>query len=166
MGTVTMNGKTYSGNSISIINGVVTIDGKIIDNESVKDALVITIEGSVENIFTDKSVNCSTVNGNIISGGLVTCGNVGGSVESVGSVVCTNTIHTGVNAGGSVTCDNIDGDAYAGGSIIADTISGNAIGRLNINPSVGDRVETLYDRKPKAETILGKIAKAFAGQLR
>ena len=159
MGIVTMNGKTYSGNNISIVNGVVTIDGKIVDDCDVpENVFKIKIEGSVENIFTDKSVECNQVSGNINAGGSVACSLVKGSVEAVGSVNCEDIDGT-VNSGGSINCSTIGGDAIAGGSINASKIIGNDFSRQS-------KSKTLYDRKPKAETILGKIAASFAGRIR
>lgn len=159
MGTVTMNGKTYSGNNISIINGVVTIDGKIVEDcDLPENVFKIKIEGSVENIFTDKSVECNMVSGNITAGGSVACDSIKGYVESVGSVNCED-IGGDVNSSGSVNCSNITGSAYAGGSVNANKINGNGLGQ-----QTGTRV--LYDRKPKAETILGKIAASFSGRIR
>jgi len=159
MGTIIMNGKKYSGNNISIINGVVTIDGKMVDDcDLPENVFKIKIEGSVENIFTDKSVECGTVTGNVIAGGSVACDSVKGYAESVGSISCEDIGGT-VNSGGSISCNTIGGDAIAGGSINASKLMGNDFSRQ-------DKSKTLYDRKPKAETILGKIAASFAGRIR
>jgi hypothetical protein len=159
MGTVTISGKTYSGNNISIINGVVTIDGKIVEDcDLPENVFKIKIEGSVENIFTDKSVECNMVSGNITAGGSVACDSIKGYVESVGSVNCED-IGGDANSGGSINCSTINGDAVAGGSINANRINGSESSR-----QAG--AKTFYNRKPKAETILGKIAASFSGRIR
>lgn len=101
MATMSVNGITVTGNSISVVNGKVIVDGiEISGNFSGNVELKIT-EGIVQNIRTDRSVNCGAVGGNVDAGGSVNCDDVRGSV----------------NAGGSVNCDDIGGDVRAGGSI-------------------------------------------------
>ena len=102
MASLSINGVNYSGNSISIINGVVTIDGKVADGYKNPNATEIrVIEGSIGELITDLSVNCNNVTGNVKAGGSVNCDNVGGNVSS----------------GGSVNCDKVNGSVTAGGSI-------------------------------------------------
>lgn len=98
---VTINGKTYQGNGVSVVNGVVTIDGKVVD-ENAKDYRVLEIKGDVGSVQTDLSVNCDNVKGNVNAGGSVICDSVGGNVD----------------AGGSVNCNDVGGDVKAGGSVI------------------------------------------------
>jgi hypothetical protein len=113
MTTMTVNGKTIvvpNGRNVSVINGVVTVDGvRYGEQEFGKDILEIKItEGTIGNLTTDCSVTCRDVTGNVQAGGSVTCDNVGGAVR----------------AGGSVQCDDVNGDVQAGGSIQADAIYG------------------------------------------
>lgn len=103
MNKVTINGKTYhSVRNISVSDNSVVIDGnKINHGETDNGILGIKIEGIVENIECDGSVQCNDVHGVVQAGGSVTCDNVGGTVQ----------------AGGSVTCDNVGGSIMAGGSV-------------------------------------------------
>src|ERR1019366_10154899 len=98
---VTIGGKTYTVNSITIVNGRVTIDG-VLQDDTVSGVVEIRVlEGTIGELRTDASVTCNDVTGNVQAGGSVHCDNVGGSV----------------NAGGSINCDKIGGSANAGGSI-------------------------------------------------
>jgi hypothetical protein len=101
MNTVTINGKTYrGGNSISVINGVVTIDGRHVE-EDAKNVMTITVEGSIGELKTDKNVVCQNVTGNVEAGGSVNADDVNGNI----------------NAGGSVNCDDVGGNINANGSV-------------------------------------------------
>lgn len=97
---ITYNGKKYEGDSITIMNGVVTIDGKLVEKDN--EANIIHIHGDVGNLKTDKSVNCNNVSGNVDAGGSVNCDRVGNNVY----------------AGGSVNSGNVRGDVRAGGSVV------------------------------------------------
>lgn len=98
---VTINGVTYEGNNVSMINNRIIIDGKEV-GETEKSQTQVVIEGNIRNLQTDKSV---TVNGNIDgdvgAGGSINCDDVGGNVH----------------AGGSVNCDDVGGNVSAGGSV-------------------------------------------------
>ena len=98
---IIINGTSYSGNNITITNGVVRIDG-VTQGEKVSGVVEILItEGAIANLNTDASVNCNNVGGDVQAGGSVNCENVSGSVHCGGSVKC-NSISGNVVAGGSV----------------------------------------------------------------
>ena len=101
MAKVTINGKIYVGDDISIVNGVVTIDGARQDNVSGIVKIQIT-EGVLRMLKTDASVECGDVNGNVDAGGSVACGKVGGTVDAGGSVVVNGWVGGDVDAGGSI----------------------------------------------------------------
>jgi hypothetical protein len=94
--TVKIDGRTFSGNNIRIVNGVVTIDGKRIDG-NLSGVVRIEVEGDLASLTTDTEVHCGVVHGNVRAGMSVTCGDVRGSVD----------------AGMSVTCGNVGGDVDA-----------------------------------------------------
>jgi hypothetical protein len=110
---IRVNGKTYSGNNIQMVNGKVIIDGKEVGEKSKEQDFVITIEkgaivnlncdesvtvnGNVMNIVAQKNINCDKVKGSITAGGNVNCDDVGGNIE----------------AGGNVNCDNVKGNITA-----------------------------------------------------
>ncbi len=101
MSTVTINGKTYSGNNIVVSNNKVIVDGKDITPDSKQ--ININVEGNI----TDLKVDCCdkiSIKGNVgsansssgdisidgnVSGGVQTmsgdikCGNIGGSVSTM-----------------------------------------------------------------------------------
>ena len=102
MGTVIINGQTFRGDNITINGNKVLIDGKeVIRGPQINDAVEVRITGGAMNVFSDKSISCGQVNGDVQAGGSVNCDSVGGSVH----------------AGGSVNCDEVGGDVTAGGSI-------------------------------------------------
>ena len=103
MNKITVNGKTItcSGNNVSIIDGQIVVDGKMISESNSRNIKVI-IEGNVEKIDCAGTVEVHGNAGNIDCGGSCTIkGDVNGSVD----------------AGGSVTCGNVAGDIDAGGSV-------------------------------------------------
>jgi hypothetical protein len=101
MSTITINGNTYSGNSIVVSNGKVIINGKDVTpdskeiNISVKGDIEklevdacnkISVEGSVKNIKTQSGDVDVTgdVDGNIQTmSGDVECAMVGGSISTM-----------------------------------------------------------------------------------
>lgn len=115
MGIVRINGKTYQGNNVSIINGVVKVDG-VIQESNVNGVVEIRVlEGTIENLTTDASVTCQAVTGNVEAGGSVQCATVGGSVDAGGSIKCGD-VGRDVDAGGSVQCGKVTGRIDSGGS--------------------------------------------------
>jgi hypothetical protein len=104
---VTINGQTYSGNNVSIVNGNVVIDG-VKQEQLLIGPVTVTVHGSVDKVETGS--------------GDVTVLDVVGSVETMsGDVSCTGDI------GGYVT--TMSGDVTAGGHIGGDveTMSGDII---------------------------------------
>ena len=91
MSTVRINGVTFSGNSVSIKNGKVSIDGEVIDTGTEKN-IRIEVTGNIEKINADAcdSISVSGTAGPITTmSGDVTCGNVDGSVSTMsGDVRC------------------------------------------------------------------------------
>jgi hypothetical protein len=102
MSTVTINGRTYSGHSVSIINGQVTIDGVIQAGDKLSGVVELRVlEGVLGELRTDASVSAGRISGSVTAGGSVSC-------EDVGS---------NVSAGGSVSCGKVGGSVSAGGSV-------------------------------------------------
>jgi hypothetical protein len=101
MATFTINGVTFSGSNVTIRNGTVIIDGQVQEGTLNGIVEVRIVEGVLNHLTSDASVNCGQVNGNVSAGGSVNCDAVGGNV----------------NAGGSVKCDDVGGDVIAGGSV-------------------------------------------------
>lgn len=98
---IVIDGRTFSGNSVSIIGGQVTIDG-VVQDGSLSGVVEIKItEGVLRELKTDASVSCGEVKGDIDAGGSVTCGRVSGNVR----------------AGGSITCNDVGGSVMASGSV-------------------------------------------------
>jgi hypothetical protein len=101
MPTITIDGRTFSGRSVSIINGRLTIDGVVQDGSLSGVVEIKVTEGVLGELRTDASVSCGAVTGNVSAGGSVNCDGVGGSVTAGGSVNC-GTVRGSVSAGGSV----------------------------------------------------------------
>lgn len=99
--SVSIGGKVFeSVRNISVINGVVKVNGKVVSES--KEVLHIEVTGTLENLQTDLSVNCEDIAGDLHAGGSVNCDSVKGNI----------------NAGGSVNCDTVGGNVSAGGSIV------------------------------------------------
>lgn len=102
MSNITINGRTYTGNNITVNNGKVFIDGKSADDGEQGRILEVRIQGEPVSVHSDTAVTVNgNVNGNVDAGSSVNCGNVQGSVK----------------AGSSVNCGDIGGEAKAGSSI-------------------------------------------------
>lgn len=91
MSVIRINGVSYSGRSITITNGNISIDGK---KAELKDEKIINIEvtGDIDKLSADECHNI-TVSGSCGSvatmSGDVECGNIGGSVSTMsGDVSC------------------------------------------------------------------------------
>lgn len=105
MGSISINGKTYQGNSITIIDGNVTIDGvPQFPVEATAGVYRIEIIGDVGSVTTDAPL---TIKGNVSGGvradGPVTCGPVYGDVNVHGPLACGD-VTGDVVADGPVTC--------------------------------------------------------------
>jgi cytoskeletal protein CcmA (bactofilin family) len=123
MGAVTINGKTYRGNSITVINDRVIIDGKEV-SEASEDTLTISkVEGPIVLECHKALVIKGNVKGDIDARGSVTCEDVEGDIRSDGSVSCGD-VSGSVFASGSVNCDDVGADVSAGGSINCDDVYG------------------------------------------
>lgn len=101
-----------AGRNIVIRNSKIVVDG--VEISDTQDALTIRVEGVVENLTTDMSVNCLNVTGNVTAKGSVNADAIGGNVE----------------AGGSVNCDDVAGDVKAGGSVNCDDVRGSVTAKV------------------------------------
>ena len=113
MSTITINGKTYSGKSVNIINGEVIIDGVKQTGDKLQGVVKVEITGDPASVDCDAPVTVKgNVKGNVIADGPVTCGDVSGDVDAAGPVTCGN-VSGDVNADGPCTCVNVGGDVNA-----------------------------------------------------
>lgn len=119
MATIITGGKSYAviGNNVTIRNGSVIVDGKVIEGIELKSPVTLKVEGDPLNVKSDGNIAVfGNVAGNAEAGGNIECECVGGYVEAGGSVNSGDV--TGyVNANGSVTCGNIGGHVKANGSV-------------------------------------------------
>ena len=99
--SVTINGKTYVGNNVTIRGKKVFIDGKEQGSTGDANPVDVIVKGVLEHLDAEGSVTCEEVQGNVSAGGSVECGDVGGIVQ----------------AGGSVHCGKVGGMIQAGGSV-------------------------------------------------
>jgi len=94
---ITINGKSYEGNDVSVINGQITVDGKPIEDlkEASDSTVRIEVTGDLTNLKCDGVV---TVNGNVH-------GNVKGDVVTVHGDIKGNVsadVVSGTNVGGNM----------------------------------------------------------------
>lgn len=105
--SVTVNGKTIKvrGNSITVINDKIIVDGKVLDEAFDSPNITVIVEGdckilsacgNVEVKGNAGNIDCrgschieGNVTGNVDASGSVTCGDVGGDIDASGSVRCT-----------------------------------------------------------------------------
>lgn len=90
--SISINGRTYSGNSVSVINDRVVVDGVEQDGEMLTHPISVQIIGNCESIETttgDVTI-AGSVSGNVEAmSGDVQCSEIGGDVETMsGSVTC------------------------------------------------------------------------------
>lgn len=109
MNKVTVNGTTVevpSGTSVSVVNGKVYVDNKLVvqvssgSSQTIRinseDAFNITtdcdvlVEGDLNGSAKCKDLQCVSVGGSVTADGSVKCNNIGGSVKSGGNVACNN----------------------------------------------------------------------------
>lgn len=88
-GRVIIDGREFSGNNVSIINGKVTVDGIKQDSELVGD-INIVVHGDVERLENSTGIVKANNVGNIkTQSGDVECGTISGSVRTMsGDVTC------------------------------------------------------------------------------
>ncbi len=123
MNSIMVNGvriEAPDGASVSVINGVVHINGVANNAAGKLQGIVdLKVEGRIGSVRVDHgSITCENVEGNVHAMGSVTVrGNVLCNVDAGGSVNCGD-VGGGVDAGGSVNCGNVSGDVDAGGSVM------------------------------------------------
>ena len=117
MSTIRINGVTVTGNSISVQNGVIKVDGHTVDiNTAELTTLKIEVTGGLASLACDGDVTCQDVGGNVRAAGNVHSANVNGDVDAGGSVSCGE-VAGSIDAGGSVRCGHVSGNIDAGGSV-------------------------------------------------
>lgn len=108
----TVNERTIVGNNVTLLNGKVYIDGKLINVE--EKTINISIEGNCENISAD---HCNKIevtgNANKITtsmGDVTVRGNVSGNVEaSSGDIYCGDVTGNVETSMGDINCKNVGG---------------------------------------------------------
>lgn len=98
-GSVNVNGQTFVGNNVSIVNGVVKIDGVVQDSTFIQrnETINVIVEGDV------KELNNTT--------GDITAHNVGEITVQTGNVKCANVVGNVETMTGDITCGNVGGKA-------------------------------------------------------
>lgn len=112
MGQIIINGRSYSGNNLTVINNKVFIDGA--DQTPDSKDISITVNGNVNDLSVDY---CEQLE---ISGDVYTarCGS--------GDINCTNITGGASTGSGDIECVTIDGNVQTGsGNVNAESISGS-----------------------------------------
>lgn len=109
---IMINGKSYSGNNITINDGVVIVDGEVQEGTH-KQPMILVIECNVDKIVSSESIHITgDVHGNIEAEVNVDCDDVYGNVKAKMNANCDN-VTGNVDAGMTINCDDIYGDAKA-----------------------------------------------------
>jgi hypothetical protein len=112
MGQIVINGHSYSGNNISVINNKVIIDG--VDQTPNGKEITITIDGNVDQLSVDY---CQQ---------LKISGNVNTARTGSGDINCTDITGGASTGSGDISCDTINGNVSTGsGDVEATTITGS-----------------------------------------
>lgn len=124
MSKITINGKTFVGNNISIKNSKIMIDGVEVVSPSEKE-INIEIHGNVEQINVDVCEEIK-VNGDVkilktTSGDVDATGNVGTITTTSGDVKCGDVEGSVTTISGDVTCKTL----YGGASTVSGDINRN-----------------------------------------
>lgn len=111
--TITVNGRTFKGNTVSIVGGDIIVDGKKVDSPEEKE-INVTITGNVKELYLD--------------GGTITMhGNVGDLSVAHAKTIINGDIKNNVRIQhGNMECDNIYSDVETNhGNVRAVTIHGS-----------------------------------------
>jgi hypothetical protein len=102
-GTITVNGSSYSGSNVSIIDGVVTVDG-VIQKQKIGHLVNVTIAGDVERV--ENTAGDVFIRGNVT--GSVECVDIGNDVQTIsGNVIASGSINGNVKTiSGDITSKN------------------------------------------------------------
>ncbi len=92
--------------------------------EKAAKEITFTYNGPALNVYSDFSVSCGDVDGNVDAGTSVTCGNVDGNVDAGTTITCGN-VGGDADAGTNISCGDVGGDADAGVSIQCGNVSGD-----------------------------------------
>ena len=110
-------------------------------------------EGPALNIWSDFTVNCGPVQGDVNAGGDVNCDDVTGNVQAGGDVNCDD-VSGNVSADGDVDCGNVEGSVTAKGSVDCGKVGGSVSAGGNVDcGSVGGtvRAATVNGEAPEEE---------------
>lgn len=111
---ITINGQTYIGNSVSINNGKVTINGNDVTPDS--KTITISINGNINDLKVDRCVSID-VEGDVgslkaTSGNVNVTGDVTDSIQSTsGNIKCHDVDGSIKTTSGKIECNNVYGNA-------------------------------------------------------
>ena len=116
MSTVTINGKTYRGNSVQVIGNKVIIDGVEATEHKDEKKINIHVDGNIEELSVDHAQKIM-VHGDVkhlqtSSGDVDVDGNVGGGIQaSSGDVEVSGDVGGSIQtSSGDVKCGTVGGD--------------------------------------------------------
>ena len=109
-GTININGSSYSGSNVSIVNGIVTVDG-VIQKQKIGHLVNVTIAGDVERV--ENTAGDVFIRGNVTGNvktvsGSVECVDIGNDVQTIsGNVIASGSINGNVKTiSGDITSKN------------------------------------------------------------
>ena len=119
---------------------------RLVSGHPARNRIEFCWEGPAMNVYSDCSVTCGEVSGNVWAGDDVSCDGVGGSVSAGGDVSC-DYVNGYVDATGDVDCETVNGNVDAGGDVSCGTVNrdvkaggdvdcGDVLGNLNAGGDV------------------------------
>lgn len=113
MNRISIGGRIFESiSNVQIFKDTLTVNGQRVEGTLSGVVEIRVLDGKIENLSCDASVNCGAVEGDVRAGGSVNADSVGGNVHAGGSVHC-DAVGGNVAAGGSVNCDDIGGSVTA-----------------------------------------------------
>lgn len=97
---------------------------KLVSGHPARKRIEFCYDGPAMNVYSECSVICNCVGGNVWAGDDVTCDCVGGSVSAGGDVSC-DAVGDDVQAHGDVSCEAVHGDLKAAGDVDCGDVFGN-----------------------------------------
>lgn len=85
MGSININGRSYTGSNITVVNDQVIIDGKSVDYDKTQTEIHVIVHGNVNKLKCNTVEITGDVLGNV-NANTVKCEVIGGNVDS-------NTVH-------------------------------------------------------------------------
>lgn len=105
---------------------------RLVSGHPARNRIEFRYDGPALNLYSECSVSCDSVSGNVWAGSDVSCDSVGGSVSAGGDVSCEN-VGGYVQAQGDVSCGDVAGNVDAHGDVDSGEIRGDVTAKGDVD---------------------------------